>query len=105
MGYCFRFGGNVACGNYGKGGYYKRYCGEGQTHGRLVEIVMENIISDAQIPGIKDAIFVFRPDKNHEGFYLPYLFTVAVLVFTSIRNKRENQPPASLGLSYFREER
>ena len=36
---------------------------------------------------------------------LPYLFTVAVLVFTSIRNKRENQPPASLGLSYFREER
>ena len=57
-------------------GYYKRYCGEGQTHGRLVEIVMENIISDAQIPGIKDAIFVFRPDKNHEGFYLPYLFTV-----------------------------
>lgn len=57
-------------------GYYKRYCGEGQTHGRLVEIVMENIISDAQIPGIKDAIFVFRPDKNHDGFYLPYLFTV-----------------------------
>ena len=36
---------------------------------------------------------------------LPYLFTVAVLVFTSIRNKRENQPPASLGMSYFREER
>ena len=57
-------------------GFYKRYCGEGQTHGRLVEIVMENIISDAQIPGLKDAIFVFRPDKNHEGFYLPYLFAV-----------------------------
>ncbi len=36
---------------------------------------------------------------------LPYVFTIAVLVFTSIRNKRENQPPASLGLSYFREER
>ena len=36
---------------------------------------------------------------------LPYLFTIAGLVFTSIRNKRENQPPASLGLSYFREER
>jgi simple sugar transport system permease protein len=28
-----------------------------------------------------------------------------VLIITSIRNKRENQPPASLGLSYFREER
>ncbi|MBQ4324754.1 MAG: ABC transporter permease [Clostridia bacterium] len=36
---------------------------------------------------------------------LPYLVTIAVLIFTSIRNKRENQPPASLGLSYFREER
>ena len=36
---------------------------------------------------------------------LPYVVTVIVLVITSIRNKRENQPPASLGLSYFREER
>lgn len=36
---------------------------------------------------------------------LPYVFTIAVLIFTSIRNKRENQPPASLGMSYFREER
>lgn len=36
---------------------------------------------------------------------LPYVITVLVLVFTSIRNKKENQPPASLGLSYFREER
>ncbi len=36
---------------------------------------------------------------------LPYLVTIAVLIFISIRNKRENQPPASLGLSYFREER
>ena len=57
-------------------GYYKRFCGEGQTHKRLVEIVMENIISDAQIPGVKDAFFVFRPDKDHEGFHLPYLFIV-----------------------------
>lgn len=36
---------------------------------------------------------------------LPYVFTIAVLIFTSIRNKRENHPPASLGLPYFREER
>ena len=36
---------------------------------------------------------------------LPYVFTIAVLIFTCIRNKRENQPPASLGLSYFREVR
>ena len=36
---------------------------------------------------------------------LPYIVTIIVLVFTSIRSKKENQPPASLGLSYFREER
>ncbi|MGM9666265.1 MAG: ABC transporter permease [Eubacteriales bacterium] len=36
---------------------------------------------------------------------LPYVITIVVLVITSIRNKRENQPPASLGLNYFREER
>ena len=36
---------------------------------------------------------------------IPYIVTLAVLVITSMRNKRENQPPASLGLSYFREER
>ncbi|MBQ6646631.1 MAG: ABC transporter permease [Clostridia bacterium] len=36
---------------------------------------------------------------------LPYLFTIVVLIISSIRNKRENQPPASLGLSYFREDR
>ena len=36
---------------------------------------------------------------------LPYLVTVIVLIITSIRNKKENQAPASLGLPYFREER
>ena len=36
---------------------------------------------------------------------LPYAVTIVVLVISSIRNKRENQPPSSLGLSYFREER
>ena len=36
---------------------------------------------------------------------LPYVFTIVVLIISSIRNKRENQPPASLGLSYFREDR
>ena len=36
---------------------------------------------------------------------LPYVVTIIVLVITSIRNKRENQPPQSLGLAYFREER
>lgn len=43
---------------------------------------------------------------NKELFkMLPYVVTILVLVITSIRDKKENQPPASLGLSYFREER
>ena len=36
---------------------------------------------------------------------LPYIVTILVLVITSIRDKKENQPPAALGLHYFREER
>lgn len=36
---------------------------------------------------------------------IPYIVTMVVLVATSMRRKRENQPPASLGLPYFREER
>ncbi len=35
----------------------------------------------------------------------PYVVTIIVLVIISMKRKRENQPPASLGLSYFREER
>lgn len=35
----------------------------------------------------------------------PYIVTIIVLVVVSMRRKRENLPPASLGLSYFREER
>ncbi len=36
---------------------------------------------------------------------LPYVVTIIVLVITSMRDKKENQPPAALGLPYFREER
>lgn len=36
---------------------------------------------------------------------IPYVVTIIVLIVTSIRNKKENQPPAGLGLPYFREER
>ena len=36
---------------------------------------------------------------------LPYLVTIIVLIITSLRKKREDQPPASLGLAYFRESR
>ncbi len=36
---------------------------------------------------------------------IPYLVTILVLVLVSMRKKRENQAPESLGVSYFREER
>ena len=36
---------------------------------------------------------------------LPYLVTIIVLIITSMRKKKENQPPQNLGLPYFREER
>ncbi len=35
----------------------------------------------------------------------PYVVTLLVLIVISMRNKRENQPPESLGNNYFREER
>ncbi len=36
---------------------------------------------------------------------LPYVVTIVVLIITSLRNKKENQPPQALGLPYFREDR
>lgn len=36
---------------------------------------------------------------------LPYVVTIIVLITVSLRRKRETQPPASLGLNYFREDR
>lgn len=35
----------------------------------------------------------------------PYVVTIIVLVMSSMKNNREKQPPAALGLAYFREER
>ena len=43
------------------------------------------------------------PDQIYK--ILPYVVTIIVLVAVSMRKKRENQPPASLGNAYFREER
>ena len=54
-------------------------------------------------------LYLFLPSGNLavKELYkmLPYVVTLIVLIITSMRNKRENQPPAALGLSYFREER
>lgn len=44
--------------------------------------------------------------KNQELLkILPYVVTILVLVFISMRDKKENQPPQGLGVPYFREER
>ncbi len=45
----------------------------------------------------------FVPDQIYK--ILPYIVTVIVLIFTSLRNSKDKQPPASLGNAYFREER
>ncbi len=46
-------------------------------------------------------------DTNTQELFkmLPYIATLVVLIITSMRKKREHQPPAGLGLPYFREER
>lgn len=36
---------------------------------------------------------------------VPYVVTIVVLIVGSLHRKKENQPPANLGLAYFREER
>ena len=54
-------------------------------------------------------VYLFIPGLTRETQalfkMLPYIVTIVVLIATSMRKKRENQPPAHLGLSYFREER
>ena len=36
---------------------------------------------------------------------LPYVVTILVLIITSVINSKNSQPPASLGVNYYREER
>lgn len=36
---------------------------------------------------------------------VPYIFTALVLIMVSLRQRRSDQPPASLGFNYFREDR
>jgi simple sugar transport system permease protein len=68
-----------------------------------------NAIWGSYLFGLLFWVYLIIPNlgrKDIELFkMLPYLVTIAVLIFISLRKKRENQPPASLGLAYFREER
>lgn len=42
--------------------------------GYLFALEMENRV--VEVEGVKDAFFVVAPDKEHEGYYLPYLYVV-----------------------------
>ena len=68
-----------------------------------------NAIWGSYLFGLLYWMFLYIPGlgrRTMELFkMLPYVVTIAVLIFISLRKKRENQPPASLGLAYFREER
>lgn len=44
--------------------------------GYLSEISMENRIIDANIDGIVDEFFVVVSDKEHPGYYVPYLYVI-----------------------------
>ncbi len=54
-------------------------------------------------------VYLYIPglSRNSQEIFkmLPYMVTIIVLIIVSIRRRRENQPPESLGLSYFREDR
>ncbi len=62
-------------------------------------------VAGSFIPGLVPIAFLQTMEASPLLKMLPYVVTVIVLVVTSIRDKKENQPPASLGVPYFREER
>ena len=68
-----------------------------------------NAIWGSYLFGLLFWVYLVIPDLGRDSIelfkMLPYLVTIAVLIGISLRKKRENQPPASLGLPYFREER
>ena len=68
-----------------------------------------NAIWGSYLFGLLFWVYLIIPGLGRRDTYLfnmlPYLVTIVVLVFSSMRNNKEKQPPASLGLSYFREDR
>ena len=54
-------------------------------------------------------LYNYIPNLNRSSIeickMLPYIFTIIVLIVVSMRRRKEDQPPTSLGLPYFREER
>lgn len=66
-----------------------------------------NIYMPSSISQYISSILGLRQTTHLQNIYkmLPYVVTIIVLIFVSLRKKKENQGPAALGLSYFREER
>ena len=68
-----------------------------------------NAIWGSYLFGLLFWVYLYIPNLGRKDMelykMLPYLVTIAVLIFISLRKKRENMPPASLGMAYFREER
>lgn len=68
-----------------------------------------NAIWGAYLFGVLYWMYLYIPGLtrgSQEIFkMLPYVVTIIVLIVTSLRNSRDKQPPAALGLPYFREER
>lgn len=67
-----------------------------------------SFISGVQLSALERSVHrltISEPSSMELYKMLPYLVTIIVLVAVSMRKKRENEPPAALGLAYFREER
>lgn len=68
-----------------------------------------NAIWGAYLFGVLYWMYFYIPGltrSSQELFkMLPYVVTIVVLIITSLRKKKENQPPEGLGIPYFREER
>ena len=63
-------------------GLAKRYHEDPSKRERLVDVMLENLVCDAEIPGLKDCFFVVRPDKEHEDFFVPYMYAVIAEDYT-----------------------
>ncbi len=69
----------------------------------------KNAIPGAYLFGILYWMYLYIPGltrSSQEIFkMLPYVVTLIVLIFASLKNNKEKQPPKALGQAYFREER
>lgn len=77
----------------GRGAGNKRFGG-----GFLDILPMENLLADANIPGIEDQFFVNNPNVDQPGFLVPYLYVVLKEGYTveDIRNAVNTVLPAHM---------